>query len=179
MHPSYLGFQLDVQTKPCTKCKVDKPLEEYYNHKKGKFGKQPRCKSCLNEQVRDWAKSNKDKTKSYVQTWRKNNKERYNTTHAEWSSRNRHKRNHKEGLRRASKVQATPSWLSAAQKQEILYHYSLAKEAELITGDKYHVDHVIPLINEDICGLHVPWNLQVLPSDVNLKKSNTFTQEGC
>jgi len=47
--------------------------------------------------------------------------------------------------------------------------YDTAKSLESITGDKYHVDHIIPLSKG---GRHEPWNLQVLTAQQNLKKSN-------
>jgi hypothetical protein len=75
-------------------------------------------------------------------------------------------------LRRRRFRQATPAWLTAEQKMEIRMKYRLAIEMSRRTGVRYAVDHIVPLQGENVCGLHVPWNLDVVTQDENLKKSN-------
>jgi hypothetical protein len=75
-------------------------------------------------------------------------------------------------VRKRRHKKATPSWITAEQKLAMRKLYLQAMELTKITGERYVVDHVIPLINPTVCGLHVPWNLQVMTQEENLKKSN-------
>ena len=75
-------------------------------------------------------------------------------------------------LRRRRFRLATPKWLTAEHKMEIRLKYRLAIELSRRTGVRHAVDHIIPLQGEEVCGLHVPWNLEVVTQEENLKKSN-------
>jgi 5-methylcytosine-specific restriction endonuclease McrA len=93
--------------------------------------------------------------------------------------RNRYQKNKATELARCSEKRVVRNLsrnatLSKKHKEEIKNFYWLAKDLELISGQKYHVDHIIPLQGDNVCGLHVPWNLQVLPADINLSKGNRY-----
>lgn len=75
-------------------------------------------------------------------------------------------------VRKRRHKHATPSWITKEQKIAIRNLYLQAMALTKITGEKYVVDHIIPLINPIVCGLHVPWNLRVITQEENLKKSN-------
>lgn len=77
---------------------------------------------------------------------------------------------------RANKAQRSPSWLSQSQKDEIKDWYYAAQELSKIFPWKLHVDHIIPLRGDNVSGLHVAWNLQLLPAKVNLSKSNKLEE---
>jgi len=75
-------------------------------------------------------------------------------------------------LRRRRFRQATPKWLTQEQKLEIRLKYRLAIELSRRTRVRHAVDHIVPLLGDTVSGLHVPWNLEVLTQEENLKKSN-------
>ena len=67
---------------------------------------------------------------------------------------------------------ATPKWLAEEDKLVIRKLYLEAMRLTKLTGVRYVVDHKYPLISDEVCGLHVPNNLQIMPQDENLRKSN-------
>jgi len=75
-------------------------------------------------------------------------------------------------VRKRRHKNATPPWITKEQKQTMRELYLQAMQLTRITGERYVVDHIIPLINPEVCGLHVPWNLRVITQEENLKKSN-------
>ena len=79
--------------------------------------------------------------------------------------------------RRAIKLNATPPWLTRRMKLEIQRVYVAASEMYKRDGVRYQVDHIIPLQGDTVCGLHVPWNLQILTINENASKGNKLLSE--
>jgi hypothetical protein len=75
----------------------------------------------------------------------------------------------KSAKRRASKRNAAPAW---ANKEAIEAIYTKAKQFSDLTGEAFHVDHIVPLTSDWVCGLHWEGNLQILPGFDNLSKGN-------
>lgn len=67
---------------------------------------------------------------------------------------------------------ASPPWLTLDQKAEIASIYAKARAMTKLSGVKHVVDHIVPLRSPEVCGLHVPWNLQILTHTDNCAKSN-------
>jgi hypothetical protein len=76
--------------------------------------------------------------------------------------------------RRSTLIQRTPKWLTDQDFADIKKFYDLAHELSQAYGFPWHVDHIIPLKGKTVSGLHVVDNLQIMPANVNIAKSNRF-----
>lgn len=194
--------------KLCRQCNQEKELSAF-RFVKAKNNYCSPCKSCRYAKTREWAQRNPDKIRTNRRRFNANNPEknrarvkrwlqanpekarayrkRYSAEKREivreykrrWKERNPDKRNAARVHYLASKINATPSWLSSEQKFRIGFFYTLAKFFTWLTGIKFEVDHVEPLRGKDICGLHVPWNLQILPAEINNLKGNRRSHAAC
>ena len=88
----------------------------------------------------------------------------------------RQKNSRKAAKRRTKILTQTPSWLSKEQRDDIINIYQAAAARTLHTNIQHEVDHIVPLRGENVSGLHVPWNLQILTEQENRQKSNKFEE---
>jgi hypothetical protein len=173
--------------KICIKCNVQKRCEEFYKSKINKSGFLNSCKKCHDVSVAKWKMMNKDKVKNIKAAWRENNREKAINLAKNWQKnnvervknnvklyqkQNRAKFNSLQSKRRAMQTNATPKWLTFEQLNQIEEFYRLAQELRWLSEENLEVDHIIPLQSKNVCGLHVPWNLQILPASLNRTKSN-------
>lgn len=89
-----------------------------------------------------------------------------------WQKYNKPKATALVNAYRVAKINRMPQWLTQSQKRQILGYYIQAAELSRLTGELHSVDHIVPLRGKLVSGLHVPWNLQVLPASLNSSKGN-------
>jgi len=110
----------------------------------------------------------KDKVKIRGKKYYKNNKEKCKVRLSEWQNNNRGHYNYLLSKYRAKKLQATVNWANLDKVKE--FYKNCPKG--------YEVDHIIPLQNKLVCGLHNEFNLQYLTVSENRTKNNSFTPYG-
>ena len=167
-----------MKFKTCSYCNESLPTNSFGRKKRksGSFGIRAVCKPChtiKNSKSRD--KCGRKTSPKTSESARKRALGYYyeNRTSPEFKA----KACNLQARRRSYKLKATPDWLTQEQLEDIKNFYWLAQDLKLVTGETYHVDHIVPLKGKSICGLHVPWNLQVLPADINLSKGNHYAND--
>jgi hypothetical protein len=137
----------------------------YYTGKPCKYGhlsirntNSKQCMVCQRRLRKEWRDNHPEQNKELKRLERLRNKAYYNS---------------KDDVRKRQ-LSNRALWESDKVLQVYKERDSLNKEAGFI---KYHVDHIVPLNNTFVTGLHVPSNLQILESKANLQKSNSFQIE--
>lgn len=75
---------------------------------------------------------------------------------------------YKKTYRRLYKANLREAKVPWADMKKVAEIYERARELG------HHVDHIIPLKHDLVCGLHNEFNLQILPPHENIAKSNLF-----
>ncbi len=144
---AHLG--LLVSKKKCCKCLKYRSIEEFTVATKTPTGKRYECKNCFKELCSAYHIIHKEKRN-------KESKNYYEFCPSKNIARN--------AKRRARLLNAVVPW---SEMKEIEKFFKYRQKG-------YHVDHVIPLCHNMVCGLHVLSNLQYLTSLDNLRKANKF-----
>ncbi len=114
-----------------------------------------------------WTRENPEKALECYRRSKAKHKVARAAYNKQWQRLNKGKVSAWARIRQAKMIQAIPPWLTAEQLNDIKKFYQNRP-------DGHHVDHIVPLRGKNVCGLHVSWNLQYLPADENLKKSNKY-----
>lgn len=112
-----------------------------------------------------------DRIRARMQEWLQRNREIVAEKRRVWAAANKPKIYALNAARRGREILATPPWADL-YKAEFEAIYAERERIERETGIKHHVDHIYPLKGKNSCGLHVPWNLQVITATENLRKNN-------
>ena len=69
-----------MQTKVCSKCKIDKPFSDYFKDNKRKIGIRCKCKECCNVDTLGWREKHRSEYNNYAAEWRAKNPTRQHKT---------------------------------------------------------------------------------------------------
>lgn len=136
------------------------------------------CLECWRAVKRGQAKRDRqdplkrEKNCEKLRKYREGNLEAARKRELAWRQANPSKVKARKQRYKDSRQQAAPNWLTEHQYAEMDKFYEEARRLTASTSIVHHVDHIVPLNGKTVCGLHVPWNLQVLPAIENIRKSN-------
>lgn len=185
--------------KECRECKVTKDVTEFHKKSSSKDGLNSLCKDCRSITRKKHGEDTKEHQSKVRKAYRERNKERVSEqkkraykkhkVHILQRVKTYRERNRESVLEygRNHYLENKHIYIAHSQKRKDrlkdginddymdrlkeLYYVSTA----ISNGDiKYQVDHIIPLTHPDVCGLHVPWNMQLLTEDENKSKKNKF-----
>jgi hypothetical protein len=156
----------------CYVCKQTFTQDCFNKDKQTKSGFARSCKVCHRKRAKQYYEKNN------VQV-NENNLARYYSNHEDnkikclqYYYNNKHTVFKNCAKRRCSKLLASPSWVDKKHEDRIGNIYKASINTSHRTGIQHHVDHIVPLQGKTVCGLHVWWNLRIIPAKINLSKGN-------
>jgi hypothetical protein len=125
----------------------------------------------ITEKARKWYAANREKKRKYYEA----NKDQIAERSRKWREANKEKIAAKDAKRRR-RLKTNIQLHKDAQKA-LHGVYKLRKTLDLCArgagaSSVFHVHHTWPLINEEFCGLHAPWNVEIVTVAENLRLSN-------
>lgn len=171
-------------SKVCSVCKKDLPLDAFYVDRKAKDGRAYKCKVCdlIYQRGRKQQKAEAGKKwyakngATYLAKKREKTKQKRLEKYAVLTKQDLDRWRKHRAFRALAKLKATPTWVDEAHHARIREIYAAAQQLQELTGAVYHVDHIVPLRNAKVCGLHVWWNLQPLLEKSNIVKNDVFDE---
>lgn len=172
----------------CSKCSMEQSIDKFH---RGAVW----CKTCVHEYDKAIYRKNRKEVLARKKQYRRENKEKVAAAMRKWMSENAEKvreyqriyrksyytsaenlaaRNLDASGRRHTQRKATPKW---ANKKAMLAIYMKARRLTQETGVDYHVDHVVPILGRNVCGLHTEQNLQILSAIENSRKNNRLIDD--
>lgn len=119
-------------------------------------------------------KNNSEKRKQYMAEYADKQRDKIREIATRWQKNNKGKVNAETAKRHASKMKRKPTWLSKEDKEWMKAIYQVAAMRNRESDILWHVDHIIPMQGATVSGLHVPWNLRVIPAKDNMTKGNRY-----
>jgi hypothetical protein len=140
-------------TKICTECGIQKSVGEYYKQKECKHGVKAKCKVCYKQNKALRYEANREAEAKRRKAHKKANPHLCNANSAK---------------RKATKLKATPAWTNKEHIESLYLIAAINRQG----GYDIHVDHIVPLQSDLVCGLHCEANLQLLYARDNISKGN-------
>ena len=124
------------------------------------------CIACETE------RNNSNLRKEYMVSYAEKQRAKLQEIATRWQKNNKGKVNANTAFNHSAKMLRTPRWLSSFDKLHIKCLYQVAAMRTKHSEIAWDVDHIVPLQGKTVSGLHVPWNLRVIPKKENILKGN-------
>jgi len=174
----------------CSCCGCEKPLESFnekYMRKDGGITHTSKCKCCIKVDNATYYENNKEVIREQQKDYAFMHKQDRTIINAEYREAHKDELKLKKSLyrqenpeiynasvmrRKVTKLRATPVWFDT-EEEEILLMYNESSELTKYIM-KTHVDHIVPITSDYVCGLHCLANLRITPAEDNISKGNRW-----